>query len=247
MRASSGRWRARVELALGRFRLDLELAGGPRPMVVVGPNGSGKSTLLRTLAGGHRPRRGRIEVEGQVWLDAEAGVDLRPEDRRVGFVPQGSRLFPHLSVIDNVAFGIDGRLEERRRRAAATLEHMGCLGLTERPVSTLSGGEAQRVALARALILEPALLLLDEPLSAVDLGARRGLRTIIAQQASLRPALVVTHDPRDIVAFDADVAVLEEGRLAQLGTADEVARRPATPLAEELFEGWGASMEGGPR
>lgn len=235
----SARWAARIRVALGSFELDVDLEGGPRPTVVVGPNGSGKTTLLRALAGGVAAR-GTIRVAGRLWLDYDGGVSLDPEARRCGYVPQGSGLFPHLSVLENVCFGLRGR-PGRLNEAMRMLESMEATELTERAASTLSGGQAQRVALARALVTRPDMLLLDEPLSAVDLGGRGPLRSLIREQAELRPTVIVTHDPKDIRALDPEIVVLERGRVVQRGRPDELAAAPAGPLVGELFDGWGAS------
>lgn len=239
-------WRARLRLAVGQLDLDVELDGAAGPVALIGPNGSGKTTVLRTLAGAHRPLSGRIEVAGRVLFDSEQGVDLAPERRRVGYVPQGYGLFPHLNGLDNVGFGsvrsIDGRSrrssrDDRRRRAMALLERLGCAHLADRWPGSLSGGEQQRVALARALMIDPALLLLDEPLSAMDVAARRSLRSYLADHLAERaaPALVVTQDARDVRALGARVFVLEGGSIVQRGTADELAARPATEFVAEFF------------
>lgn len=226
-----------MRVELGGFRLDVEVSGGTEATVVVGVNGSGKSTLLRALAGGLELAEGRIEVGGALW--SEGGAGQPPEARRVGYVPQGSGLFPHASVLDNVAFGVRARSKrERRERARSALDAAEAGALADRPASTLSGGQAQRVALIRALVTEPSMLLLDEPLSAVDLGARGPLRQLLAEQSRRRPVVVVTHDPKDIRVLDARVVVLEAGRVIQAGRPEVLARAPANGLVRELFEGW---------
>lgn len=236
-------WRARVSLRLGALELDVDLRGGDAPMVLVGPNGAGKTTLLRTIAGAHRPSSGQIAVGERLLFDDQQRVDLEPERRGVAYVPQGYGLFPHLSVTDNVAFGLMSSLNslsarERRERARSFLKRVGALHLADRRPGELSGGEQQRVALARALIVEPSILLLDEPLSALDASARRSLRALLSERlAELgRPSLVVTHDPRDIRALGADVVVLEAGRIVQRGPVDELGRSPASDFVAELFE-----------
>ncbi len=227
-------------MQVGVLHLDVRLDGGTRPVALVGPNGSGKTTLLRTIAGAYRPLRGTITVGDRVLFDAAKGIDLPPEERRVGYVPQGYGLFPHLRVLDNVRFGLAG-LSRRENgalaSATAVLEQLGAGHLTDRWPDTLSGGERQRVALARALVTEPHILLLDEPLAALDAAARRSLRRRLADRLaeSAVPALVVTHDVHDIVALNAEVHVIEEGSIVQRGPADALAAHPATEFVAEVF------------
>ncbi len=236
-------WRVRVRLRLGALDLDVDLEGGEGPAALIGPNGSGKTTLLRTIAGAHRPDSGLIQLGDRVVYDSDRGIDLPPEARRVGYVPQGFGLFPHLDVVDNVAFAWLARRPrpprtERQRAASALLERMGCAHLAGRRPTRLSGGEKQRVALARALMIEPWILLLDEPLSALDAAARRELRGYLAEHLATRgcPAIVVTHDARDVRAFDARVHAIEGGRLVQQGDAVQLTAAPATPFLAEFFD-----------
>ncbi len=235
-------WRAKIRVGVGRLELDVELQGDRGPVALVGPNGSGKTTLLRTIAGAHRPLAGRIELGDRVLYDSTRGVDLPPEERRVGYVPQGYGLFPHLRVVDNVAFGWrrgsagNGR-EPGRAAATGLLARLGCEHLAHRWPGSLSGGEQQRVALARALMIDPQILLLDEPLSAMDAAARRSLRAYLATHLAERgsPALVVTQDARDVTALGATVFVLEGGRIVQSGSAEALAAHPATDFVAEFF------------
>ena len=238
--AASATWHAAVRMQVGALELDVRLEGGERPVALVGPNGSGKTTLLRTIAGAYRPSRGTIAVGGHVLFDSWRGIDLPPEKRRVGYVPQGYGLFPHLRVVDNVRFGLAGasrRDNGARAAALAVLEQLGAGHLDQRWPETLSGGERQRVALARALVIEPRMLLLDEPLAALDAAARRAMRRRLADRLAESgvPALVVTHDVHDIVALDAEVWVIEEGEIVQRGSADVLAARPATEFVAEVF------------
>ena len=212
-------------------------------MVVIGPNGSGKTTLLRVIVGIYRPRSGRIVVGERLLFDADTDTCLAPEERRVGYVPQGYGLFPHLTVLDNVAFGLAAGPErkpraDRRQTAAELLAEVGCAELAARYPATLSGGEKQRVALARALLPAPEMLLLDEPLAAMDVAARRGLRGYLARHLSrrTRPAIVVTHDPRDVHALGSPVVyALEQGRVVQSGPPEHLAAHPATDFIAEFF------------
>ena len=236
----SATWHAEVSLQVGALDLDVRVAGGVRPVALVGPNGSGKTTLLRTIAGAYRPSAGVIAVGNCVLFDSARGIDLPPEERRVGYVPQGYGLFPHLRVLDNVRFGLAGpspRDNGARASALAVLEQLEAAHLAERWPDTLSGGERQRVALARALVTEPHILLLDEPLAALDAAARRTMRRRLAErlEESAVPALVITHDVHDIVALNADVHVMEEGRIVQRGPADALATHPATEFVAEVF------------
>ncbi len=232
-----------MRVRAGTFVLEAKLEGGSAPVAVVGPNGSGKTTLLRAVAGAYAAFEGRIEVDGRVLADSEKGVGLPPEARRVGYVPQGYGLFPHLTVAANVAFGLaggTGRRPSAERNAAvdAVLEEMGCAHLARRMPKALSGGEQQRVALARALVTEPDMLLLDEPLAALDPAARRDMRGFLADRLRRRakPAIVATHDARDVHALGAAaVCVLEDGRVRQTGPPADVAAQPANGFAAEFF------------
>lgn len=239
----SARWRVRVQASAGDFRLEADIQGDAAPVVVIGPNGSGKTTLLRVIAGAYLPQAGRIRLGERVLLDSDAGICIAPEERRVGYVPQGYGLFPHLTALDNVAFGMAAGPErkpsaERRRVAAELLAEVKCAHLAPRYPATLSGGEKQRVALARALLSAPEMLLLDEPLAAMDVAARRGLRSYLARHLARRaqPAIVVTHDPRDLRALGSPVVhALEEGRVVQSGAPEHLAARPATGFIAEFF------------
>ncbi|WP_346620642.1 ABC transporter ATP-binding protein [Blastococcus montanus] len=231
---------ARVAVRRGSLVLDVpvEVADG-EVLAVLGPNGAGKSTLLRVLAGLLAPDDGRVAVDGAVWDDVPAGTHLPAHRRPLGVVFQDALLFPHLSVAENVAFGLRTRgagKAERRATAAAWLDRVGLHGLGDRRPAELSGGQAQRAALARALVGDPALLLLDEPLSALD------ARTRLSVRADLRRHLVgfdgstvlVTHDPVDAMALADRVVVVEEGRVVQTGAPADVARRPRTDYVARL-------------
>jgi molybdate transport system ATP-binding protein len=223
------------------FRLDVAIEVGPGEVVaLLGPNGAGKSTLLRAVCGLVSLTDGRIEVGGTVVDDAASGVFVDPSRRRIGVVFQDHRLFPHLSVVDNVAFGLrasgSGRAEARAA-ARAELDRLGLGSYADRRPATLSGGEAQRVALARALAARPTALLLDEPLAALDAATRLEVRDWLG--AHLRdhagPTLLVTHDPVDALVLADRVVVIEAGRVVQEGRADELGRRPATDYVARLL------------
>jgi ABC-type sulfate/molybdate transport systems ATPase subunit len=211
------------------------------PLCLIGPNGSGKTSILKLIAGALRPDRGRIRLGQTELFDCASGVDVPSERRRVGYVPQGYGLFPHLSALDNVAFGLSTSAHGKRRsdaraEAERLLEQLDCTALASRLPIALSGGERQRIALARALLVEPELLLLDEPLSALDVGARRSVRSFLAARLrSLhKPALVVTHDPRDVKELDAEVCVVERGRVVQRGSLDALRADPKSDFVAEF-------------
>lgn len=237
-------WSVQVRAELGRFSMDVSLEGDrSTPVALVGPNGCGKTTLLRVIAGAHRPQSGVICFEGRTLFDAAQGVDVPIEARRVGYVPQGAGLFPHLNALDNVAFGLVARdrrstRAQRRAEALGMLTSLGCEALASRSPGTLSGGERQRVALARALVTEPAVLLLDEPLAAIDVASRRRLRVFLAEhlRAQARPTLLVTHDVRDVAALGATVCVLEGGRVVQQGDLDALRAAPVNDFVAEFVD-----------
>jgi len=223
----------------GALPLAVDVRGGPGVVALVGPNGSGKTTLLRVLLGAHPVREAEIVVAGRVLTSTSAGEAVPMEARGIGYVPQGLGLFPHLSAADNVAFGLTTRAGRasvpsgRRQRVAQALAEVGAAPVADRPVTELSGGERQRVALARALVLDPPLLLLDEPMAALDAVARRDVRALLARRlrGRGRPSVLVTHDARDVEAVGAEVWVMEAGRIVQQGSLRQVAAAPATPFA----------------
>ncbi len=223
---------AQVRTQLGSLRLDCDLSvESDVTVAVLGPNGAGKTTLLRVVAGLTPVDEGRVEVDGTVFEDTATRTWLTPEARRVGFVFQDHGLFPHLSVLDNVAFGLRARGVDRATAHARANEWLERVDLTRhvasRP-SALSAGESQRAALARALVTDPEVLLLDEPLAAVDasgrLELRRALRRHLATFTGVR--LVVTHDPLEAASLAERVVVLEDGRITQEGPFTEVSSRP---------------------
>ncbi len=231
---------ARVGLTLGQLGLDVELAVATGELVVLlGPNGAGKTTLLRALAGLVALERGRVALDRSVLEDAGTGRRVPTERRPIGFVFQDYLLFPHLSALENVAFGLRARgtaRAEARRRARAWLERVGLAEHADARPRALSGGQAQRVALARAMVADPRLLLLDEPLAALDAATRsevrRDLRRHLASFDGTR--LLVTHDPLEAMTLADRLVVLERGRITQTGTAAEVSARPRSRYVAEL-------------
>jgi len=231
---------AEIYVRRGSFELGLDLAvDAGETAAILGPNGCGKTTLLHALAGLIPLDQGRLILDGVVLEDRAAGIAVPAEERPVAVVFQSLLLFPHLSALDNIAFGLrcHGRSRgEARRIAREWLERMDLGDRARARPSALSGGQGQRVALARALAVEPRLLLLDEPLAAVDVQGRaqlrRDLRKHLASFAGVR--VLVTHDPLEAFALADRVIVLEHGRVVQRGTPAEVTARPRSPWVADL-------------
>jgi molybdate transport system ATP-binding protein len=213
-----------VAVPLRTFQLELSLEVGST-VALVGPSGAGKSTVLNAIAGLVKPAAGSISCDGETWFDAGQGVFVRPEDRRVGLVFQDYALFPHLTVRKNIEYA-------RRQPADEYLERFRIGHLEDALPGSLSGGERQRVALARALARGPEILLLDEPLAALDAHTKIEVRLELQQLlASLEiPTLLVTHDFEDAAALADQVGVIVEGRLRQTGTPADLVSRPADPF-----------------
>jgi molybdate transport system ATP-binding protein len=220
--------RLALDVPLREFALDVALEVDREVVALVGPSGAGKTTLLRAVAGLARAR-GRVSAGTEVWLDSSRGLDLPPEERSVGLVFQDYALFPHLSVRRNVEFGPGANGRE-------LLERFGLAGLAEAKPRDLSGGERQRVALARALARDPAALLLDEPLSALDAQTRAVVRAELQEflRDANRPTLVVTHDFEDAAVLAGRVGVLVDGRLRQLDSPAALVAAPADAFVASL-------------
>jgi molybdate transport system ATP-binding protein len=218
---------------LGRFSLDVEFSLAQPWTVIFGPSGAGKSTILRILSGLTSPDSGRIALRGRTLLDTAKKIALPPGRRSIGYVTQQAALFPHLTVEQNVAFGIRhlGRAD-RAARVAEMLSSFGASGLAQRMPAQLSGGERQRVALARALAPGPGLLLLDEPLGALDDASAHD---ILARLLALDLRVVyVSHDLSEIWRLPASVVLLQAGRIAATGPLREVLAAHRNRLLELL-------------
>jgi len=230
---------ASVRVRRPTHTVDVALSCEPGDVVaVIGPNGSGKTTLLQALAGLVPVDDGWVHVDGDPWTSRD-GAAVPVQRRQLGMVFQDLMLFPHLTALDNVAFGLRSRGATRREAAATArgwLERLGVDELADRRPSTLSGGQAQRVALARALATEPRLLLLDEPMAALDVGVATTLRIELAAHLADFPgvSLLVTHDAIDALTVANRVLVLEDGRVAQAGTPAEVSQRPRSSHVARL-------------
>jgi molybdate transport system ATP-binding protein len=237
---AAGGLQARLVARQGTFELDVAISAvSGEVLAVLGPNGAGKSTLLRALAGLVRLDEGQIRLGARVLDDVRAGIRTAPEHRRIGLVFQDYLLFPHLTALDNVAYGLRAhgvRRAAARHSAGLWLERVRLADHAGSRPRQLSGGEAQRVALARALVLQPDLLLLDEPLAALDASTRLSLRTDLRRHLTSYggPAIVVTHDAVEAMVLADRLMVVEHGRIVQQGAPAEVARHPRTDYVASL-------------
>ncbi|HEY2599507.1 MAG TPA: ABC transporter ATP-binding protein [Candidatus Dormibacteraeota bacterium] len=231
---------AKVQLALGALSLDLELSVGEAEVVaLLGPNGAGKTTFLRAVAGLVPLTSGYVRLDRRVLEDAATHKYVPTEIRSIGVVFQDYLLFPHLSVLDNVAFGLRSRGMRPRdasQKAAEWVDRVGLSAYAQEKPDALSGGQRQRVALARALAPDPRLLLLDEPLAALDATTRAEVRRDLKRHLTSFPGLrlIVTHDPLEAVTLADRLVVMEDGRLVQTGTPAEVTERPRSQYVANL-------------
>jgi molybdate transport system ATP-binding protein len=231
----------------GPIPLAVEFSCAPGEIrALVGPSGSGKSTILRSIAGTYRPSEGLVSVNGTTWFDATRRIDVLPHRRAIGMVFQSYALFPHMTALANIMAAMGHvPLMERKARAGAILELVHLAGLEDRRPAELSGGQQQRVAVARALAREPAVLLLDEPFSAVDKATRQRLYREIAELRRVlnMPVVLVTHDLDEAAMLADRMTVLHRGQTLQTGTPEEVTTRPVSPEVawlvnlRNLFEG----------
>jgi len=223
-----------AEKNLGSFRLNVEFSMGRGYCVILGPTGAGKSLLLELIAGIVKPDRGRVVMDG------EDITEIPPEKRGIGFVPQDYALFPHMNVRKNIAYGLrheKGHKKDKRVKEIA--EKLGISHLLDREPATLSGGERQRVALARALVIKPKLILLDEPLSAVDLGTKEKLINelkYIHSEFEI-PIVHVTHDVIEAAMLAEEMAVVMDGRIIKAGGVEDILHGRATEFRDgSLFK-----------
>jgi molybdenum ABC transporter molybdate-binding protein len=226
-----------IRKQLRNFAIDMTEQIGNETLVIIGHSGCGKSSTLRMLAGLVEPDEGRIELEGQTVFEQNTGVNLPPEKRHIGFVFQNYALFPHLTVTENIAYGITDLPDyEKQQRIQDTLTLLGLEPLALARPSLLSGGEQQRVAIARALVTRPKLLLFDEPLSALDVSTRTRVRAELKDllRTLSIPSIVVTHDYEDARVLGDRIAVMDQGNIIQSGTANEIAQYPASPFVAEF-------------
>jgi molybdate transport system permease protein len=220
-----------IEKQLADFTLDVSFRAEAETLSILGPSGAGKTMLLRSIAGLERPDRGRIALHGRVFFDSTAHVRIPARQRRVGLLFQNYALFPHRTVTENIAFGLEELpREEREKRVASLIGRTHLAGLENRYSRELSGGEQQRVALARALAIEPEALLLDEPLSALDTHLRGQMETQLQETfaAYQRPSLLVTHNMEEAYRLGAKLLVLSRGRVMAAGPKEEIFRHPPT-------------------
>jgi molybdate transport system ATP-binding protein len=224
--------------SVGAIELDVSFEVAPgRCLALAGPSGAGKTTILRILAGIVRPYRGRITCGDDIWVDTANGAWLPPERRRCGYVFQDYALFPHLSAWRNVAYGLrSSPARDRKATALAMLDRLGLADRADAKPMTLSGGERQRVALARALAPGPAVLLLDEPLSALDARTRASAtRHLTATLSSLElPVVLVTHEFGEAALLGDEIGIIDHGTIIQRGTASELASTPASAFVADL-------------
>jgi molybdate transport system ATP-binding protein len=229
---------ADLQIQYDGFELELQVQVEPGEcLALAGPSGCGKTTALRGIAGLVRPRGGRVACGEDVWLDVGRGIDVLPERRRCGYVFQDYALFEHQRAWQNVGYGLRHHPRPaRRRRAMELLDRFGIADRAQARPSQLSGGERQRVALARALAVDPPVLLLDEPLSALDSRTRGEARRVLTRAiaAANVPTILVTHDFQEAALFGDEVAILDAGRAIQRGQAAELAAAPANSFVADF-------------
>ena len=207
---------------------------------LIGPNGAGKSLLLKFILGANSSAQGRVNINGEEWFSSKHGLNLPIEKRRCCYIPQGFSLFQHLSVVENIAFGLNRGLSKKDRylKADALLERFDIQEYRKRNVNTLSGGESQKVALARALAGQPQLLLLDEPFSALDIIQRDEIAELVRELVTELKvlAIVTSHSVRDFTTLSWPLYVIENGKITGSGTIPELKKNPKSQFISEFFK-----------
>ena len=223
------------------FSIDVDISIEGNIAVMLGPSGHGKTMMLNMIAGITRPDEGKISIGNTLFFDSSKGICVRMEKRNIGFVFQDYALFPHVSVFENVAYGLKARglpAAEIQLRVMREMERLAISNLQNELPARLSAGQRQRVALARALVIDPCLLLMDEPLSALDMQLRSRVRSELKEllrQLEI-PTIIVTHDVLDAIGLGGTVMVLEHGRIAQQGTYEDLLAAPASRFVAEFVE-----------
>lgn len=234
-------FRIKADRKLRDFGLHVDIAAeNGDTLILMGNNGSGKTTVLNMVTGLMSPDAGTIEISGSTVFDSEKGINVPPESRDIGYVFQNYALFPHLSVYDNVAFGLRMRKTERAEidgRVKSELESVGMWDLRNEKAARLSGGQKQKVALARALVIKPGLLLLDEPFSSLDVEMQASLRIELSKRLKQLniPGLIVTHSIRDATELGNKVCVMDRGMVTICGSPDEVFRKGRDRFIDNFF------------
>ena len=220
----------KIRATVGPLSLQADLAADLGVTVLIGPNGAGKSSLLKCLLGVVPNCSGKITLGGRTLLDSDAGIDVLVEERRIGYVPQNYGLFEHLSVFQNIAFGLKNQSkQDREEKIGHLLSDLEIDHLSAQKAGTLSGGESQRVALARALAIDPDAILLDEPTAALDANARRRVRRFLTDrlQTIAVPTIVVSHDLDEVAALGGNIVVLERGAIRLSGPLGNISESAA--------------------
>ncbi|MCL2178801.1 MAG: ABC transporter ATP-binding protein [Proteobacteria bacterium] len=232
-----------ISAQVGSLEVEVALGMGSETLVLAGPNGAGKTTLLLLLLGALPCKKAHIQIGETLVADSASNLHVPTEDRHIGYVPQEYALFPHLSVRENVAFALRSRSSQKKslveKQVEAALQNFGIAALADKKTCILSGGEKQRVALSRALSLKPHALLLDEPLSALDICTRKSTREFLLgtlKNLSV-PSIVVTHDAAEARMLGQRIAIMESGKITQMDTWEALSKNPKSAFVEAFVSG----------